>query len=61
MTGSATNSLIGLILAIVGVAVVIKIIGDAAKSKKYVCPDCGRTLRKGVLRCPECGTQLRWT
>ena len=60
MTGSATNSLIGLILAIVGVAAVIKIIDDATKSKKYVCPSCGHTLRKGVSRCPECRTQLRW-
>ena len=57
---SAVGALIGLILGIVGVAAVIKIINDATKEKKYVCPECGHILRHGTSRCPKCGIPLRW-
>ena len=60
MSGSSTNALIGLILAVLGAAVVIKIINEATKEKRFVCPGCGHTLRKGSLRCPKCGITLRW-
>ena len=60
MSGSSTNALIGLILAVVGAAVVIKIIHEATKEKQYVCPSCGHILRKGTSHCPNCKTPLRW-
>lgn len=60
MSGSSTGALIGLILALVGAAVVIKIIDDVTKEKRYVCPTCGHTLRKGSVQCPSCKTPLRW-
>lgn len=61
MSGSSTGALIGLILAVLGAAAVIKIIDDATKEKRYVCPSCGRTLRKNTATCPSCKTPLRWT
>lgn len=60
MSGSSTNALIGLILAVLGAAAVIKIIDEATKEKRYVCPTCGHILRKGSARCPNCKTTLRW-
>jgi len=60
MTGSSTGALIGLILAVLGAAAVIKIIDDATKEKRYVCPTCGHTLRKNSVQCPSCKTTLRW-
>ena len=57
---SAIGGLIAFIIGILGVAVVLKIIHDATKEKKYVCPNCAYILRKGVVRCPKCQTQLRW-
>lgn len=60
MSGSSTGALIGLILALLGAAAVIKIIDDATKEKRYVCPGCGHTLRNGIQRCPKCGITLRW-
>ncbi len=60
MSGSSTGALIGLILAVLGAAAVIKIIDDATKEKRYVCPNCRHTLRKNSLQCPSCKTPLRW-
>lgn len=60
MSDSAVKALIGLIIGILGAAAVIKIIDDATKERKYVCPQCGHILRQGTSRCPKCKTQLRW-
>ena len=57
---SALGALIALIIGIAGVAAIIKIIDDATKEKKYVCPECGHILRHGISRCPKCGIPLRW-
>lgn len=57
---SAIGSLIGLALAVVGTAAVIKIIDDALKEKKYICPECEQTLRKNQKKCPNCGISIRW-
>ena len=57
---SAIGSLIGFALAMVGTAAIIKIIDDALKEKKYVCPECEQTLRKGQKKCPNCGILIRW-
>jgi len=57
---SAMGALIGLALAVVGAAAVIKIVDDAFKEKKYVCPECEHTLRKGQKKCTHCGTVIRW-
>ena len=58
---NSTQALIGLILAIAGVAVAKKILDDSSKERKYVCPECDYVLRHGVTRCPKCRTALRWT
>jgi lipopolysaccharide biosynthesis regulator YciM len=60
MSDSAVKALIGLIIGILGAAAVIKIIDDATKERKYVCPQCGHVLRHGTARCPACKTPLRW-
>lgn len=57
---SSMGALIGLALAVVGAAAVIKIIDDALKEKKYVCPECEYTLRKGQKKCPNCGILIKW-
>ena len=57
---SAIGSLIGLTLGILGAVAVIKIIDDALKEKKYVCPECEHTLRQGQKKCPNCGISIRW-
>ena len=56
----AIAGLIAFIIGVLGVVVVLKIIDDAMKEKKYVCPECGHILKKGVARCPKCQTQLKW-
>ena len=58
--GSAIAGLIAFILGVVGVVAVLKIINDVTKEKKYVCPNCGYTLRRGINKCPKCQTSLRW-
>ena len=57
---NSTQALIGLILAIAGVAVTAKILKNSSKERKYVCPECDHVLRHGVTRCPQCGITLRW-
>ena len=57
---NSTDSLIALIIGILGAAVIIKIVEDAAKKKRYECPNCANVVRKGSLQCPECKTLLRW-
>jgi lipopolysaccharide biosynthesis regulator YciM len=57
---SAVGGLIAFIVGVVGVVAVLKIIDDATKEKKYVCPNCGYVLRKGISKCPQCQTLLRW-
>ena len=57
---NSTDSLIGLIIGILGAAVIIKIVNDAAKERKYECPNCANVVRKGSLRCPKCKISLRW-
>ena len=59
MTNS-TENLIGLIIGIVGAAVITKIVSDAAKKKRYECPICHNIVKKGALQCPHCRTILRW-
>ena len=60
MSGSSTKALIGLILAVLGAVAVIKIIDEVTREKRYVCPSCSHTLRKGTQHCPSCKTPLRW-
>ena len=60
MTNS-TDSLIALIIGIVGATVLVKVLHDANKQKKFVCPTCGHVLRKGTAKCPSCRTILRWS
>ena len=57
---NATGSLIALIIGIVGVAALVKVLHDANKQKKFVCPSCDHVLRKGIEKCPSCRTVLRW-
>lgn len=57
---SPVTGLIAFILGVLGTAAVIKIIDDITKEKKFICPACGTTLKKGIARCPQCQTQLRW-
>ena len=57
---NATGSLIALIIGIIGVAVLVKVLRDSNKDKKYVCPTCGNVLRIGIPKCPSCRTTLRW-
>ncbi len=59
-SNSAVGSLIGLAIGVLGVVVVAKIIDDALKEKKYVCPDCGHILRKNQKKCRNCGISIRW-
>ncbi|MEM2905012.1 MAG: zinc-ribbon domain-containing protein [Candidatus Bathyarchaeia archaeon] len=58
--GKDFDALIAFILLMIGAAVVLKIIDDASKSAKYVCPNCGTELVKGTTPCPSCRTPLRW-
>jgi ribosomal protein L40E len=57
---SAVDGLIAFILGVVGVALVLKIIDEVTKEKKYVCPKCGQTLRMSATHCPNCGIALKW-
>ena len=57
---NSTQALIALIIGIAGIAVVKKILDEASKEKKYVCPSCDQVLRKGVSKCPYCRISLRW-
>ena len=57
---SAIAGLIAFILGVVGVVAVLKLIDDATKEKKYVCPKCGHVLRRGTEKCPKCQIPLRW-
>jgi len=57
---SAIGGLIAFILGVVGVVAVLKIIDDITKERKYVCPNCGHILRRGINKCPACQTPLRW-
>ena len=59
-SNSAVGALIGIALAVVGAAALIKIIDDSLKSKRYVCPECGYSLRKSQRKCSNCGTYIRW-
>jgi len=59
-SNSAIGALIGLALVVVGAAAVIKIVDDAFKEKKYICPECEQTLRKGQKKCTNCGTIIKW-
>ena len=59
-SNSAIGALIGIALAVVGAAALVKIIDDSLKSKRYVCPECGRSLRMNQKKCPDCGTYIRW-
>ena len=58
---NTTNGLIALIIGIAGAAAVVKVLHDANKQKRFVCPTCGHVLRKGTPKCPSCGTVLRWS
>jgi len=58
---NSTQALIALILGIAGIAVVKKILDESSKERKYVCPECGYILRKGVTKCPNCKISLRWS
>ncbi len=60
MSDSAVKGLIAFIIGVVGATIVLKVIDDATKQKKYVCPQCDHVLRKGVARCPNCKISLRW-
>jgi len=57
---NATSSLIALIIGIIGVAVLVKVLRDSNKEKKYVCPTCDHVLTIGIAKCPSCKTILRW-
>ena len=57
---SALGALIGLAIGLVGAAVVIKIIDDATKKRKAICPNCKAELPYKVQQCPMCGILLRW-
>lgn len=57
---SAVDALIGFIIGVVGAALVVKIIDEVTKEKRYVCPKCGQALRNGITHCPHCGIALRW-
>lgn len=59
-SGSAVGALIGLAIGVLGVVAVAKIIDDALKEKKFVCPECEYTLRKNQKKCPNCGLSIRW-
>lgn len=59
-SGSSLSALIGLAIVIVGAAVVIKIIDNATKKRKAICPSCKVDLPFKVERCPSCGILLRW-
>ena len=58
---NSSQALIGLILAVAGIAAVKKILDDSSKERKYVCPECDQVLRHGITRCPSCKTTLRWS
>ena len=57
---SAVGALIGLAIGVLGAVTVAKIIDDALKAKKFVCPECQYTLRKNQKRCPNCRIFIRW-
>lgn len=57
---SAVDGLIAFIIGVLGAALVVKIIDEATKEKKYVCPQCAHPVRMGATHCPNCGITLRW-
>ncbi len=55
--GDGGGAIIGLLIGLVGVAVVLTVIAGLTTSK---CPVCGAAIPKGANPCPHCHAWLTW-
>jgi rubrerythrin len=58
--GKDFDALIGFILLVVGTAAVIKIIDEATKQTRYLCPHCNGVISRNQNPCPYCRAPIRW-
>ncbi len=58
--GKDFDALFGFFLLILGTPAVIKIIDDATKQTRYLCPHCNGVISRGQNPCPYCQAPVRW-